>query len=185
MSVPYHLDTDIPSLQTNGQWSCEEVSPLVTTRLCGRIGLALPKAYKVNLALSYLFIKGHPATHPTGRLPSSVSPWPNSQKSGKHSTPGPSTSWRPLTLMQRRKTLQRKAGNSWKWCLRAKTDRHSRPQLTIELHSREAADPSWQELDAIATTIKSEEHFWHFWDELLLDMCQQPNKGTHSLSIPV
>ena len=30
-------------------------------------------------------------------------------------------------------------------------------------------------LDAIANTIKSEDHFWHFWDELLLDVCKRPD----------
>ena len=29
--------------------------------------------------------------------------------------------------------------------------------------------------DASATTFKSEDHFWHFQDELLSDMCQRPN----------
>ena len=39
-----------------------------------------------------------------------------------------------------------------------------------------------QVLDAIATTIKSEDHFWHFQDELLLDVCQRPNEGIHTLN---
>ena len=36
-------------------------------------------------------------------------------------------------------------------------------------------------LDVISTTIKSKEHFWHFWDELS-DICQLPDKGIHALS---
>ena len=36
--------------------------------------------------------------------------------------------------------------------------------------------------DAIATTIKSEEHFWAHRDELVLDLQQQPNEGIHALS---
>ena len=31
--------------------------------------------------------------------------------------------------------------------------------------------------DAISTTIKAKEHFWHFWD-----VCQHPNEGIHALS---
>ena len=37
-------------------------------------------------------------------------------------------------------------------------------------------------LDAIGTTIKSKEHFWHFWDELLSNICQLPGEGIHTLS---
>ena len=35
-------------------------------------------------------------------------------------------------------------------------------------------------LDAIGTTIKAEEHFWHFWDDLLSDVCQLPNEVIHA-----
>ena len=37
-------------------------------------------------------------------------------------------------------------------------------------------------LDAIGTTIKFKEHFWHFQDELLSNVCQLPNEGIHALS---
>ena len=37
-------------------------------------------------------------------------------------------------------------------------------------------------LDAIATTIKSEEHFWAHRDELVSDLWQQPGEGIHALS---
>ena len=37
-------------------------------------------------------------------------------------------------------------------------------------------------LKAIQTTIKEDEHFWHFRDEVLSDFRQEPNEGTHSLS---
>ena len=37
-------------------------------------------------------------------------------------------------------------------------------------------------LDAIGTTIKSEEHFWAYRDELVLDLQQQPDEGIHALS---
>ena len=37
----------------------------------------------------------------------------------------------------------------------------------------------WVALDAISTTIKSEEHFW---DELLSDVCQLSSEGIHVLS---
>ena len=37
-------------------------------------------------------------------------------------------------------------------------------------------------LDAIATTIKSKEHFWAHRDELVSDLQQQPGKGIHALS---
>ena len=36
-------------------------------------------------------------------------------------------------------------------------------------------------LDAIATTTKSKDHFWHFWDKILLDVCHRPNEGIHAL----
>ena len=36
-------------------------------------------------------------------------------------------------------------------------------------------------LDAIATTIKSEEHFWAHRDELVSDLRQQPSEGIHVL----
>ena len=36
-------------------------------------------------------------------------------------------------------------------------------------------------LDAITTTIKSEQHFWHFWDKLLLNVFQQPDDGINFL----
>ena len=37
-------------------------------------------------------------------------------------------------------------------------------------------------LDVIATTIKSEEHFWAYRDELMSDVQQQPGEGIHVLS---
>ena len=37
-------------------------------------------------------------------------------------------------------------------------------------------------LDAIGTTIKSEEHFWAHRDELMSDLQQLPDKGIHVLS---
>ena len=37
-------------------------------------------------------------------------------------------------------------------------------------------------LDAIATTIKSEEHFWAHRDELMSDLQQQSDEGIHALS---
>ena len=37
-------------------------------------------------------------------------------------------------------------------------------------------------LDAIGTTIKSEEHFWAYRDELVSDLQQQPDEGIHVLS---
>ena len=37
-------------------------------------------------------------------------------------------------------------------------------------------------LDAIGTTIKSEEHFWAYRDELVSDMQHQPDEGIHVLS---
>ena len=37
-------------------------------------------------------------------------------------------------------------------------------------------------LDAIGTTIKSEEHFWAYRDELVLDLQQQSDEGIHVLS---
>ena len=37
-------------------------------------------------------------------------------------------------------------------------------------------------LQAIQRTLKEDEHFWHFRDELLSDFRQEPNKGIHSLS---
>ena len=40
----------------------------------------------------------------------------------------------------------------------------------------------WHALDDIETTIKSEEHFWAFWDELLSDIRQLPSEGIHALS---
>ena len=36
-------------------------------------------------------------------------------------------------------------------------------------------------LDATATTIKSEEHFWAHRDELVSDLQQQPGEGIHEL----
>ena len=59
----------------------------------------------------------------------------------------------------------------------------------------EPPDPHWQwdhhpgqpkmpqhVLDAITNSIKSEDHFWHFWDKLLSDACQLPNEGIHALN---
>ena len=37
-------------------------------------------------------------------------------------------------------------------------------------------------LDAIGTTIKSEEHFWAYRDELMSDLQQLPDEGIHALS---
>ena len=37
-------------------------------------------------------------------------------------------------------------------------------------------------LTAIQTAIKEAEHFWHYHDDLVLDLCQQPDKPIHSLS---
>ena len=37
-------------------------------------------------------------------------------------------------------------------------------------------------LNAIGTTIKSEEHFWAYRDELMSDLQQLPDEGIHVLS---
>ena len=37
-------------------------------------------------------------------------------------------------------------------------------------------------LQAIQRTLKEDEHFWHFRDELFSDFRQEPNEGIHSLS---
>ena len=50
---------------------------------------------------------------------------------------------------------------------------------TITLEHQKAL---WEALDATDTTIKADKHFWHFWDEVLSDVCQLPNKGIHALS---
>ena len=42
-----------------------------------------------------------------------------------------------------------------------------------------------QVLNTIETTIKSEDHFWHFWDELLLDVHQLPDEDIHALNIHI
>ena len=39
-----------------------------------------------------------------------------------------------------------------------------------------------QVLDAIATTIKSEDYFWHFQDELLSDVCQWSSEAICALN---
>ena len=39
--------------------------------------------------------------------------------------------------------------------------------------------------DTTQTTIKDEEHFWHFSDELLSDIRQLPERGIHTLSIQI
>ena len=36
-------------------------------------------------------------------------------------------------------------------------------------------------LNAIVTSINSEEHFWAHRDELMLDLQQQPDEGIHAL----
>ena len=40
----------------------------------------------------------------------------------------------------------------------------------------------WDALDAIGMTIKAEEQFWHFQDELLSNVCEFPNDGIHAMS---
>ena len=37
-------------------------------------------------------------------------------------------------------------------------------------------------LQAIQRTLKEDEHFWHFRDELISDFRQEPNEGIHSIS---
>ena len=37
-------------------------------------------------------------------------------------------------------------------------------------------------LDAIATTINSKDHFWHFCNKLLLDVHQRPDESIHALN---
>ena len=37
-------------------------------------------------------------------------------------------------------------------------------------------------LNTIQRTLKEDEHFWHFRDEVLSDFRQEPNEGTHSLN---
>ena len=43
----------------------------------------------------------------------------------------------------------------------------------------------WQVLDTIITTVKFKDHFWHFWDELLSDVCKLPDEGIHALNISI
>ena len=43
----------------------------------------------------------------------------------------------------------------------------------------------WHALDAIRTTIKSEEHFWAFQDKLLSDIRQLPGEDIHALSMGI
>ena len=40
----------------------------------------------------------------------------------------------------------------------------------------------WQVLDASTMTMKSEEHFWHLWDELLLNVYQHPEEDIQALT---
>ena len=60
-------------------------------------------------------------------------------------------------------------------------DRHT-PQSLITVESQWMPQCA---LDAIRTNIKSEEHFWHFQDELLSDICQLSNEGIHALSTQI
>ena len=57
-------------------------------------------------------------------------------------------------------------------------------QTLIETHTitLENQKTPWQILDAVAMAIKSEEHFWHFQDKLLLDVTQLLDEGIHALS---
>ena len=49
-----HLDTDMPSVQTNGLWR-DRGTILTSTWLCRRIGLVLPKALSGKPKFKYLF----------------------------------------------------------------------------------------------------------------------------------
>ena len=40
----------------------------------------------------------------------------------------------------------------------------------------------WHMLDVIVIAIKSEDHFWNFWGDLLSDVCQRPDEGFHALN---
>ena len=57
-------------------------------------------------------------------------------------------------------------------------------QFLIESDTITAASQKtpWLALDAISTTIKSEEHFWYFQDNLLSNVHQLTCEGIHSLS---
>ena len=75
------------------------------------------------------------------------------------------TSWKQLKMMfegKDRQTLQTLINNG-----------------TIILESQKMP---WHVLDTIATTVKSKDHFWNFWDKLLSDIHQLPNKGIHVLN---
>ena len=41
--------------------------------------------------------------------------------------------------------------------------------------------PMWA-LKAIQTTIKEEEHYWHYRDEVMSDIRQQPDEQVHTLN---
>ena len=86
--------------------------------------------------------------------------------------------------MQKLKT-KRPDGSSWRWCSRVKTGRlSSTSSIMAPLPHRVKRTPQ-QALDAIGTTIKAEDHYWHFWDKILSDVCQLPNKGIHALNTRV
>ena len=71
------------------------------------------------------------------------------------------------------------AGNNSRWCLRVRTGIPSNDNGTIMPESQKTLQQVW---NAIVTTIKSEDHFWHFWDELLSDVCQLHKEGSHALN---
>ena len=111
------------------------------------------------------------------------SPWlhPISLKSGEYFTLKPSTSWKPSTSTQRKNTPQKGLETFQNDVQRWRSPGPTDPHPEWHHHPGEPGDPQ-HVLDAITTTIKSEQHCWHFWDKLLLDVWQHPDKGIHALS---
>ena len=74
--------------------------------------------------------------------------------------------------------IARPGGSSSKWCLRAKISRLSRPLVIKGPFPQRAKKCPGK----CSTTIRSEDHFWHFQEELLSDVSQLPNEGIHALN---
>ena len=54
-----------------------------------------------------------------------------------------------------------------------------------ETHHWGAAEDSSAGIRHHCSNCQSKEHFWHFWDEFLSDMCQWPDKDIHSLNTQI
>ena len=143
--------------------------PLTLTHFPQYLG-PMPAHPQYILLVSWL----HLAQIPPGMPLLSILTPPTTLRTGEPSIPRLLTTLTPWTLRLTKLMTAIMVGSSSSSCLRVMIDRLSRLLIDNGTIMEESMKMPCATLDVIGTTIKSKEHFWAHWDELLSDVRQLP-----------